>query len=843
MPKVSPGQLNFNGGEFSPLLYGRVDSDRYKTALRICKNYLPTIQGGLTRRPGTVYVSNTKEPDQFSRLQPFEFSTTQAYMLEFGNEYIRFFKDNGIITFPEIVITGATQTNPVVITANAHGFSDGDRVIITNVGGMTQLDNREFVVDNSTANTFELLGVNGTAFDAYTSGGTVAQIVEVVSTYQEADLRQLQFTQSADVLYIVHPDYEPRKLTRTSHTAWTLTVIDFSDGPYFSTNTTDTTLAPAAATGTGILVTANSTVGINDGAGFKTTDVGRFIRMKEGSTWGWAIIVSYVNPGQVTVDIQASFVNANAKLAWRLGLWSETTGYPGTVTFHEDRLFFGGSKGAPQRLDGSRSGDYENFAPTDTDGTITNSHSVGFSLNSNDVNAIRWATSDEKGMLVGTVGGEWVVRASSLNEALSPTNIGAKKATSYGSQDVQPVQIGKSTIFVQRSGRLIRELNYYYDVDGFRASDLTQLAEHITQTGIVQMAAQKSPQQFVWCVRNDGQLACMTYDRDLDALKVGWHRHILGGTSDAGGSDATVESVGVIESADGERQDLWIIVKRFINGAIVRHIEYLTKIFDDEDEQRDAHFLDAGLEYDNPLAISAITVANPAVVTVTAHGLLNGDKILINDVAGMDVDGESQLNSNTYFVRNKTPNTFQLEDVHSNIVNSSTFNPYIEGGFVRKLISTLSGLNHLEGQTIDILGDGAVQPSKTVVKGKITLSDMAATVHIGYGYQSDGSLLRIEAGSADGAALGKTRRTHRVGILLHRSLGLELGPDFDRLSTITFRTAADHLTRAPALFSGIISENFEAGYDFENYICWRQAQPLPSMVLAILPQLVTQDRG
>lgn len=845
MPKVSPGQVNFNGGEFSPLLYGRVDSDRYKTALRICENYLPTIQGGLTRRPGTFYVCNTKEPDQFSRLQPFEFSTTQAYMLEFGHQYIRFFKDNGIITFTPVSISAATQANPVEITATAHGFSDGDRVIINGVGGMTQLNNREFTVDNSTANTFELLGIDGTGFDAYTSGGEVAQIVEVISPYDEADLRQLQFTQSADILYIVHPEYEPRKLTRTSHTAWTLTVIDFSDGPYFTSNTTPTTLTPSAATGTGITITASSTTGINDNQGFLSTDVGRFIRLKEGSTWGWVIITGFTSSTQVTADVQATLVNTNAKATWRLGLWSDTTGYPGTVTFHEDRLTFAGvTPGAPQRLDLSKSGDYENFAPTATDGTVANDNAIGFSLNSNEVNTIRWATSDEKGLLVGTVANEWVVRASSLNEALSPTNVSAKRATAYGSEDVQPVQIGKSTIFVQRAGRIVRELNYYYDVDGFRASDLTQLAEHVTMTGIVQMAAQKTPQQFVWGVRADGVLACMTYDRDLDALKVGWARHIISGVSDSAGSAAVVESVGVIPSADLKRQDLWIIVQRYVNGDVVRHIEYLTQIFDDELEQREAFFVDAGLTYDVPVEITNITNANPCVVTAPSHGFSNGDKIWIDSVSGLEVDDVSQFNDVTFLVHNAAANTFQLKNVSTGaVINSTSFSPYISGGFVRKMVNTLSGLNHLEGETVAILGDGAVIPDEVVTNGKITLSEKAAVIQVGYGYRSRGATLRLEAGSADGTALGKTRRTHRVGILFHRSLGLELGPSFEKLSTITFRTTADPMNRAPALFSGIKSETFEADYDFENYICWQQAQPLPSMILAVLPQLVTQDRG
>lgn len=840
MPKVSPIQSSFNAGEFSPLLYGRVDSDRYKAGLATCLNYIPTIQGGLTRRPGTMYVSEVKDNSLTARLMPFEFSTTQAYMLEFGNQYIRFFKDNAIITNTAVNITNATQASPVVITSNAHGFSNGDRVVITGVSGMVELNNREFVVAGVTANTFNLTltgslaNVDGTGYTAYTSGGTAAEVYEISSPYLTADLFEIKYTQSADVLYLVHPDYAPRKLTRTGHTAWTLSVIDFLDGPYLPTVSDKATLTPSASTGSGVTVTASSTSGINNDTGFQTTDVGRLIRMKEGSTWGYCEITGRTSTTVVTVTVINTLTNTNPKTSWRLGVWSDTTGYPQTVNFHEDRLFFGGPEDYPQRLDGSRSGDYENFAPSDTDGTITSSHAVSFSFNSNDVNMIRWITSDEKGLLAGTVGGEWVTRPSSQSEALSPTNITAKKTTSYGSANIQPVQSGKATLFVQRAQRKVREMTYFFDVDGFRASDVTVLAEHISESGIVQLAYQKEPQSLVWAVRDDGVLACMTYERDLDAVRVGWSRHILGGYSDLNESAPQVESVAVIPSPDGTREEVWLVVKRYVNGKVRRFVEYMTKIFQDDDEQRAAYFVDGGLTYDDPKSFTAITASNPAVVThLSVHGYSNGDQIVVTNAVGME-----ELNGQTFTVANKTAFTYELL-----ATDTSGYAASATGGETRKYVTQVSGLFHLEGETVQLLCDGAVQPDVTVSGGKITLTHQAATVHIGYSYNSDGQLLRLEAGAADGTAIGKTRRIHRIGFLLHRTLGLAIGPNFDSLTQITFRTAADPMTRAPALFSGILSETIDSDYDFENQLCWRQSQPLPSTILAVMPQLITQDRG
>lgn len=831
MAKVSPLQSNFGGGEFSPLLYGRVDNERYNTALSTCLNYIPMIQGGLTRRPGTMWVAPVKDSSKFTRLISFEFSVTQAYVIELGEDYARFYRNNAAVLNTAKNITAITQANPGVVTVASHGYASGAHVEIVSVGGMTQLNGRRFRVGTTTTNTFELLNLDGTnlnttTYSAYTSGGTSADVYEIVMPYDEEDLETIKFTQSADVLYLVHPLYAPRKLSRTADNAWTLSTLTFLDGPYLNPSTTGFTLTPSAASGTGVTLTASGSV-------FSSSDVGRLIRIREGSTWGYVTITAFTSATVVTVTVNSTLTNTNAKLIWRLGVYSSGVGYPSAVTFHEDRLFFSGAAGSPQRLDGSNSGDYENFAPSANDGTVSSSNAVSFSLNANDVNVIRWIASDEKGMLAGTVGGEWVVRAASINEALSPTNISAKPATRWGSADIQPVVVGKAALFVQKAARKLREMNYFYEVDGHRAIDLSVLAEHISASGIRSLAYQKEPQSIVWAVRNDGALIGMTYERDLDSLKVGWHRHVIGGVSDAANNIAEVESITVLPSADLAREDLWMVVKRRINGSVVRYVEYLTRLFDDQVDQRDAFFVDSGLTYDSPIVVTGIqNAAVPEVLTSTVHGFTTGDRVRFSEIEGM-----KELNDVTCTIIVTGVSSFTLD------VDTTLFSQYVSGGEVRELVTNISGLWHLEGQTVDILADGAVLPSKVVTNGAITLTVSSAVVQIGLGYNSDAQMLRLEAGSQNGTALGKTRRTHRVGFYMHRSLGLKYGMDFSDLTTLPFRTSSDLLTRAVPLFSGILSENISANYDFENQICWRQSQPLPSTILAVMPQMVTQDRG
>lgn len=680
MPKVSPLQSNFNAGELSPLMAARSDVTKYKNGLEVCLNAYLLIQGGWKSRDGTKFVSEVKDSTKKTRVVRFEFSTTQAYIIEFGDLYCRFYMNHAQI-------------------------------------------------------------LSGPAYEIFTP-------------YLEADLFQLEFTQSADVLYIAHPKYAQRKLSRTGHTAWALTTISFLDGPYLPTNATETTLTPSAATGSGITITASATTGINGNAGFKTTDVGRFIRLKEGTAWGYVKIVGWTSTTVVTVNVVNTLTNINAKVNWRLGVWSDTTGYPSAVAFFEDRLFWGGPTSYPQRLDGSKSGDYENMAPSDTSGTIAADNAVGYTLNGSTVDVVRWMMDDEKGLLVGTTGGEWLVRPSTQNEALSPTNVSAKRSDSQGSAYVQAIRAGRATLFVQRAGRKLHELAYLFEVDGFRAPDLTPLSEHITRTGVTMLAYQQEPHRRVWAVRGDGVLVGLTYERDQDV--TGWHRHILGGAFGSG--SAVVESIAVIPEPNGAYDELWLIVKRTINGATKRYIEYMVKSFDEGDARADAFFVDCGLTYSGA----------PATV--------------------------------------------------------------------------ISGLTHLEGQTVAIWADGATHPNRTVTAGQITLDRAASKVHVGLTYNSDGKTMKPDAGAADGTAQGKTKRVTNVFFRLHNSSGLKYGADFTSLDTVSFRDSYDPTATALPLFTGDKFVEWPGGYDGDGQICWRRDYPGPLTVLAIGPQLVTQDR-
>ena len=548
MARATWTQNNFNGGEWSPLAYGRSDLAKYKNALALCLGYVPTAQGGLTRRPGTRFVAEVKNSANAVRLVRFEFSVTQAYVLEFGPSYVRFYTNDGRL-----------ESSPGV---------------------------------------------------AY----------EVATTYTAGELQALSFTQSADVLYIAHPAHAPAKLVRTGALSWTLSNISFTDGPYLIVNTSATTLTSSAAGPGAATVTASSTVGINGGTGFAATDVGRVIRLKSGTNWGWGTITGFTDTTHVSVN-WVTAVGTTAVTLWRLGVWGGTAGYPGCVTFNQDRLIWAGSTGYPSRLDGSNTSDYENMTPSGVDGVVVDSNAISFTLNSNSVSAINWMLSDEWGLLVGTATAEWVIASSNQQTAVTPTNVTAKQTTSYGTSAVPPVRMGKSTLYVQRTKRKLREMAYQFTLGTFQAPDISLVSEHLTKGGIKQMAAQLAPYPNLWMVRFDGTLVGMAYDKDQEIY--GWHQHQMGGHSDAAQTlPPVVESVATIPAPSVDRDEVWVVVQRYIDGGVKRYVEVMTKFWEDGDAVADGVFVDSSAAYSGvaTTTVTGLTWLKGQTVSVLADG-------------------------------------------------------------------------------------------------------------------------------------------------------------------------------------------------------------------------------
>lgn len=262
MPKVI--QSSLSGGEVSLAVGARVDIGKYKTSLAICENAFVQVQGGVSNRPGFQFVAECKSGTLTTRLIPFSYNTEQTYILEFGDLYMRIIKDAGqVLTGTPKTITAVTAANPAVVTSTAHGFANGADVYVTGVVGMTQLNGRTMRVANQAANTFELTdydgnNINSTAYTAYASGGTAEAIYQITTTYTTAQLFELEYTQSADVMTIVHKSHAPANLTRSGHATWTLTDITFAPSQTFPT------AIAVSANATGAVVERYVVTSVND---------------------------------------------------------------------------------------------------------------------------------------------------------------------------------------------------------------------------------------------------------------------------------------------------------------------------------------------------------------------------------------------------------------------------------------------------------------------------------------------------------------------------------------------------------------------------------------------------
>ena len=667
MARSAPALSAFTAGEISPRLEGRITIKKYNEGLSDLTNMVVMPHGGVRRRPGTEFLGEVKSSSVKTRLIPFQFKTSDTYILEFGDQYMRVYR-NGlqVLTGSAKTITDVTQANPGVVTSASHGYSDGDEIYIDSIGGMTELNGRNYIVANATTNTFTLQDLFGndidtSGFTAYTSGGSADKIYEIATPYVEADLFDLRYAQSADTMYIVHPSYDIRVLTRTGSAAWILTTATIIGTP-----------SPALS-------------GAND--------------------------------------------------------------RPSVVTFFEQRLVFGNTNNNPQTLWFSKNGDYLNF----TAGTADDDALI-YTIASNQVNAIRYLSATRV-LTVGTSGGEYVVTATN-DGPVTPTTTLIRKYSNYGTSDTEPVQVADVTLFLQRGSRKIREFKYVGDVNAnaYQAPDISILAEHITAGGITQFAYQQEPDSVIWMTRDDGVLIGMTYRREEEV--VAFHKHIIGGTFGSG--NAVVESVATLPTDTGE-DELYMIVKRTINGVTKRYVEKM-KPFDFGSVTTGAFFVDSGLSY--------------------------------------------------------------------------------SGGAT----SSLSGLHHIEGETVSILANGATHPDKTVASGSVSLSFSATTAAVGYSFISKMQTMRIESGSVDGTSQGKPKRIHGLTIRFYETVGAEVGNDNQEIDRIYFRDSSMPMDEAVPLFTGDKDIEFPGGYDDDDRIYVQQNQPLPLTVLALFPRMNTFDK-
>lgn len=261
--------------------------------------------------------------------------------------------------------------------------------------------------------------------------------------------------------------------------------------------------------------------------------------------------------------------------------WSDVNGWPTKVVFHQQRIFFANINTKQRTVWGSKAGDYSDFGISSP---LIDSDALSFTLDSGTQNSIKWLISS-KLLNIGTLGSEWTV-AGSNQAALTPLNIYAREQSGSGSEALKPLKIGHTTLFLEEHGRVINEFAYSYNDDGYVTSDITVLADHLTlYSSVVDWTYQRTPNNIIWCIRDDGQMIGLTYQRQHKV--VGWHHH------ETDGKYLTVTSIPGPDRED----DVIYIIERTVDGATKYYLESQEKQFKGT-KASDGYFLDCHLVYD-----------------------------------------------------------------------------------------------------------------------------------------------------------------------------------------------------------------------------------------------------
>ena len=809
-------QPSFAGGEISPTTYGRVDLAKYAVALRSCKNFIVRQYGGIENRPGTQFIAAAKYADRACRLIPFQFSTVQTYALEFGDGYMRVFKDGG----------------QVLTSANA--------------------------------------------------------IYELATPYAAADLFDLKYTQSADVMTICHPSYAPRELRRYAHDNWQIAEVVTKNGPFEDINVTDTTTVYASAETGSVTLTASAAIFGTEQVGklfyleqpavdsvpvwetSKTTAVNDVRRADsnyyrantagktgtlrpshtEGMSWdGWGgsgdddtgIQWEYLHSGFSTLRITAVAANGltatatalsripsnvigstKASYKWARYAWNSVNGYPGTVVYYQQRLFFAASSSYPQTIWGSRSGDYKDFGKNNP---IQDDDRIIYTYAGRQVNEIRHLI-DVGSLVALTSGGQFQINGDQ-NKVLTPSSFSFSSQGSDGASKTPPITVSNIALFIQEKGSVVRDLAYSFDVDGYQGSDLTILANHLFNGyQITDWAFTTVPYSAAWCVRNDGLLLCLTYLRDQQVFA--WAPQPM---------DGAVESTCSI--SEGTEDSVYMLIRRTVNGQIKRYVERLsTRSFATD---VDAFFVDSGLSYDgrNTNATRTVTVSGGTgdwdyqqAMTLT----ISGASYFVSTDVGAAIhlpyseDGEDKTlhMKITNFTSGNSVTVQSNRNVPISFRNVATSN----WNMARM---TFGGLSHLEGKTVNILSDANVEPVKTVSGGFVTLQNPGAVVHIGLPIIAEFETLDVNISQQE-TILDKKKLIDTVSLIVNKSRGILAGQRNGRLYQYAqreFEFYDNPVNNATA----VVQIPIESTWDKNGRFYVKQSDPLPLSVLAVIPRI------
>lgn len=433
----------------------------------------------------------------------------------------------------------------------------------------------------------------------YFKGGQVTkegQPYQITTPWTAAQAKEVDFAQSGDIIYVVHPNVAPQKFSRLANDNWEIKSVEFTNKPE----------------------------------------------------------------------------------QWKDSNW------PSHIVFHEQHLYYAATPEQPQTVWASTIGRFDDFTTKDAEDTVQDSNGFSYTIASDEVDGIKWLKAANV-LMAGTSGAEYKIVAGSYTETITPKNIRILRQTSYGSADIRPQQIGNGIVFVQRGRNRVRMFEYSYADDQYVANDLTIMSEHILEGLVKETALQTVKDPYIWCVLDNGDLVGLTYEK---AQKVSaWHKHQI-----AGGK---VQSITIIPGAEAD--EIWLAVKRTINGAQKLYIEVLFDAFSEVEEPTDGTYLDSHLVYSGEAtdSIKGLDHLEGQEVSILVDGWVHPNRVVKNGTVTLQSPGRTVyigLAYESYFA------SCQIQSQES-----------ITMGYRKRIYSAEISLLKSLGMYIGVVGEGEEQ--------------------------------------------------------------------------------------------------------------------------------------
>ena len=723
-------QCSFAAGEISPEVANRVDLDKYNSAVLKARNCHIRPYGPIYKRPGMRFIVRTKYNDKKSILVPFNGATANDdYLLEIGHQYIRVHKGGQYLgvelatPFTENILSNLRFTQ----SADTLFIASGDypvkklvRYSDTSWGFSDFTISDQYydisIIESDEDNTITPSGTSGSITLTSRDNLFTADMVGTnILLKQEVPTQEVSTSNGTTASIYAGEGWKV-----ITHGTWTgtVTVQRSTDNSTWETyrqytGKNDFNPSESGSVSEGYYLRVVCSIS----SGTCEASLSRLPYSQEGT----AKITGYTNAKSVTASVTKSFGTTSPSKVYSFGVWSPKFGYPKTIAFFQDRLCFGGSKAQPYMLWMSRSGDYANFSVEKVSGTVTDDSAVAVGLLSRKQFQIKHLLASTD-LIILTAGNEWII---SGNDVVTPSNINAKMQTTRGCSDVEPIAVGGRIVFIQGRGSTVRDMGYSFETDSYGGNDLTIFAKHIIHGVQIEDAAYKQePDSTLYMVRSDGTMACLAYIYDQKVYA--WS------TIDTEGE---IEAVSVIQ--EGDEDSVYVIVKRIVNGAVVRNIECFNNN-DNTCTDPDCYImLDCATKITGTEETAASTFNVPSLANLTIN-VLADDRFFENII--VDSNGNFSLPMQAVNVVAGLPYTMEIELPN---VEIKTGDGTMQGrkkqisGCTLRLSNTLGGEIGNDGSLLDMI---PYDENSTTYKLSLYSGDKEIALPIG-GFNIEGRVL------------------------------------------------------------------------------------------------------